>query len=97
MKAGDRLRIEGVPYSVHSTSGDAVMLVRVRRPISIARFRALLAERRWRRPSVSATFLVDSKTGRTINNMEMLALGIPSKRIEKLHATLLLMPIEVTP
>lgn len=42
--------------------------------------------RLWRR-LVSATFLV-GPAGITMTNYQMLSLGIPSKRIEQMHATL---------
>lgn len=96
MKTGDRLRIEGVPYSVALVSAphaDSVHLVRVRRQISAKTFNSWLSARRWRRPSVSADFLVDVRTRKTIQNYQMLRIGIPSKRIERLHATLPLMPV----
>ena len=91
MKPGDRLRIEGIAYSVTSLERDQVILNRVRRPISARAFSAGLIRKLWLRPSVSADFLVHKITGRAIDNDRMRSLGIPSKRIERLHATLPLM------
>lgn len=43
--------------------------------------------RLWRRPSVSANFLVGPE-GSTLTKHRMMELGVPVKRIERMHDTL---------
>lgn len=88
MKVGDAFNIEGGRYSVEWAARGCILLKRARPAIGRAEFEKGLRSRHWRRPSESATFLVNRKTGATIGNAEMLALRIPSKRIERLHANL---------
>lgn len=87
MKAGDRLRIEHAPYLVESVRGDRVVL-RNRTAHARKHFEHLLKTRRWRRPSVSATFLLDPATRTIVDTYQLLALGVSSKRIERLYRTL---------
>ena len=86
MKVGDKLVLNFIPYFVEHIGRGRVTLKRGRR-ITLNQFRKRLTARRWSR-LVSGTFLVDIKTNETISSYELLAIGVPSKRIEKLLATL---------
>ena len=55
--------------------------------ITLREFHKRLRARRWRR-LVSADFIVDARTQEVLHNYQLLAIGVPSKRIERLHATL---------
>ncbi len=86
MKTDESVYIEHVRYVITAIKGRRVELVR--RPlITLASWRKRHRQHRWTR-LVSANFLIDKKTKQSITNYEMLAIGISSKRIEKLHETL---------
>ena len=88
MRKGDFLEIQYRTYRIESAARGRLVLRRQPRGISRPEFERRLKAGRWSRPGESATFLVDAKAKQTIDNGQMLALGIPSKRIEKLHRTL---------
>lgn len=93
MKVGDRLTIEYAPYDVESVGRGRVTLRRKRKEIGRVGFENRLRARRWRR-LVSGVFIVDRKTRQTLGTYDLLALGIPSKRIERLLSTLPIMETE---
>lgn len=86
MKVGDTLELEFIPYRVSRMGRGEVVLRRLPR-LTAKQFNKGLRQKRWR-TLVSSTFFVDVKTNKTVNDHHLLALGIPSKRIERLHNTL---------
>lgn len=85
MKPGDTMTLEKRAYAVSRIYPDGA--VRLRLLVTRREFDRRVRDGRWRR-LVSGTFLVDVSTGQTVSNWEMMALGVPAKRIERLHAKL---------
>ncbi len=86
MKIGDTLEIEYIPFKVVRMGRGETVLRRLPR-LTAHQFNKGLRARRWR-TLVSSNFFVDVKTGNTVKDHYLLSIGIPSKRIERLHRTL---------
>ena len=86
MRKGDSVYIESLRYVITATKGRRAVLIR--RPVmTLKEWTKRRRAHRWTR-LVSANFLIDKKTGETITNYEMLAIGLPSEEIERLHRSL---------
>lgn len=86
MKIGETITLEKLTYRVERLSASRVLLRRVRRmPRHI--FAKQLKAKRWR-ALVSANFILDVKTGRTLSNYELMEMGYSAAAIERFHETL---------
>lgn len=82
LKIGDLVVLERLNYRVSSIIGKDVVLRRSR-----LMTKAQFNKGGWRR-LVSSNFLVHEKTGKTVTNYELMAMGIPIDQINRLHETL---------